>query len=43
VALAKRRLLWRVRRKLIISYIFMGLVPAALIIGFFVVGAHICR
>jgi hypothetical protein len=41
VALAKRRLLWRVRRKLIISYIFMGLVPAALIIGFFVVGAHI--
>jgi phosphoserine phosphatase RsbU/P len=41
IALAKRRLLWRVRRKLIISYIFMGLVPAALIIGFFVVGAHI--
>jgi phosphoserine phosphatase RsbU/P len=41
IALAKRRLLWRVRRKLIISYIFMGLVPAGLIIGFFVVGAHI--
>jgi serine phosphatase RsbU (regulator of sigma subunit)/energy-coupling factor transporter transmembrane protein EcfT len=39
--LAKQRLLWRVRRKLILSYIFMGLVPAALIIGFFVAGASI--
>ena len=35
VALAKRRLLWRVRRKLILSYIFVGLVPALLIIVFF--------
>lgn len=35
VALAKRRLLWRVRRKLILSYIFVGLVPALLIIIFF--------
>jgi sigma-B regulation protein RsbU (phosphoserine phosphatase) len=35
----KRRLLWRVRRKLILSYIFIGVVPAALIIGFFVLGA----
>ncbi|MDQ3417503.1 MAG: SpoIIE family protein phosphatase [Acidobacteriota bacterium] len=37
--LSKRRLLWRVRRKLIISYIFMGVVPALLIIGFFLLGA----
>jgi serine phosphatase RsbU (regulator of sigma subunit)/HAMP domain-containing protein len=35
VSLAKRRLLWRVRRKLILSYIFVGLVPALLIIVFF--------
>jgi phosphoserine phosphatase RsbU/P len=41
IALTKRRLLWRVRRKLIISYIFMGLVPAVLLIGFFVLGAEI--
>jgi serine phosphatase RsbU (regulator of sigma subunit) len=33
--LAKRRLLWRVRRKLILSYIFIGLVPALLIVIFF--------
>ncbi|MBI4264297.1 MAG: SpoIIE family protein phosphatase [Acidobacteria bacterium] len=32
---AKRRLLWRVRRKLTLSYIFIGFVPALLIIGFF--------
>ena len=31
--LMKRRLLWRVRRKLILSYIFIGVVPALLIIG----------
>lgn len=31
----KRRMLWRVRRKLTLSYIFIGLVPAALIILFF--------
>ena len=30
-----RRLLWRVRRKLTISYVFIGVVPAFLIIGFF--------
>ncbi|MBI3403812.1 MAG: SpoIIE family protein phosphatase [Acidobacteria bacterium] len=35
VALAQRRLLWKVRRKLILSYIFMGFVPALLIIAFF--------
>ena len=33
--LAKRRLLWRVRRKLILSYIFIGFVPAILIVAFF--------
>ena len=37
--LSKRRLLWRVRRKLIISYIFIGVVPALLIVGFFLLGA----
>ena len=35
VVLAKRRLLWRVRRKLILSYVFIGFVPALLIVGFF--------
>ncbi len=34
----KRRLLWRVRRKLIISYIFIGFVPAILIVAFFLLG-----
>ncbi len=32
---AKRRLLWRVRRKLILSYFFVGLVPGLLILSFF--------
>ncbi len=31
----KRRLLWRVRRKLTLSYVFIGFVPALLIIAFF--------
>src|SRR5436190_15616254 len=31
---AKRRLLWRVRRKLILSYIFIGFVPALLLVAF---------
>jgi sigma-B regulation protein RsbU (phosphoserine phosphatase) len=35
VFLVQRRLLWRVRRKLILSYIFIGVVPALLIAGFF--------
>jgi len=35
VVWAKRRLLWRVRRKLILSYFFVGLVPGLLIIAFF--------
>ena len=41
VLLVKRRLLWRVRRKLILSYIFIGVVPALLIVGFFLVGASV--
>ena len=35
-AVPRRRLLWRVRRKLIISYIFIGFVPALLIVAFFI-------
>jgi sigma-B regulation protein RsbU (phosphoserine phosphatase) len=38
LALTQRRLLWRVRRKLIISYIFIGFVPAILIVAFFLLG-----
>ena len=38
MALAQRRLLWRVRRKLIISYIFIGFVPVILIVAFFLLG-----
>jgi sigma-B regulation protein RsbU (phosphoserine phosphatase) len=34
ISVARRHLLWRVRRKLIISYILIGLVPALLIICF---------
>jgi sigma-B regulation protein RsbU (phosphoserine phosphatase) len=34
IVLAKRRLLWRVRRKLILSYFFVGFVPALLLAGF---------
>jgi sigma-B regulation protein RsbU (phosphoserine phosphatase) len=32
------RLLWRVRRKLILSYIFIGVVPSLLIVIFFLLG-----
>ncbi|HPW22093.1 MAG TPA: SpoIIE family protein phosphatase [Vicinamibacterales bacterium] len=32
----RHQLLWRVRRKLIISYVFIGVVPVILIIAFFV-------
>ena len=38
--LMKRRLLWRVRRKLILSYIFIGAIPALLIISFFLLTAN---
>ena len=31
----QRRLLWRVRRKLIVSYVFIGFVPALLLVAFF--------
>jgi sigma-B regulation protein RsbU (phosphoserine phosphatase) len=34
IVLAKRRLLWRVRRKLILSYVFIGLIPALLLVLF---------
>jgi hypothetical protein len=39
--LAKRRLLWRVRRKLILSYVFVGLVPGLLIIAFFLIAGFL--
>src|SRR5262245_56500162 len=38
IFLIQRRLLWRVRRKLILSYIFIGVVPSLLILGFFLLG-----
>jgi sigma-B regulation protein RsbU (phosphoserine phosphatase) len=38
VSLMNRRLLWRVRRKLIISYIFIGFIPAILLLAFFALG-----
>src|SRR5687767_10318016 len=41
IVLTKRRLLWRVRRKLILSYIFFGVVPALLIVGFFILGGAV--
>ncbi|HEY3886511.1 MAG TPA: PP2C family protein-serine/threonine phosphatase [Vicinamibacterales bacterium] len=37
----KRRLLWRVRRKLILSYIFIGVIPALLILVFFLFAASL--
>ncbi len=36
--LMNHRLLWRVRRKLILSYIFIGVVPSLLIVIFFLLG-----
>ncbi len=38
LATIRRRLLWRVRRKLIISYIFIGFVPAILLAAFSLLG-----
>src|SRR5260370_41728985 len=38
---AKRRLLWRVRRKLILSYIFVGVIPSILIVAFFLLGGFL--
>jgi phosphoserine phosphatase RsbU/P len=39
--IAKRRLLWRVRRKLILSYVFIGLIPALLIVAFFLLCGYL--
>jgi len=33
--LARQRLLWRVRQQLILSYIFIGVIPALLLVAFF--------
>src|SRR5215213_3082075 len=38
---SKRRLLWRVRRKLILSYVFVGVVPALLVMTFFLLAGLI--
>lgn len=37
----RRRLLWRVRRKLIISYVFVGVIPALLIVAFFLLSGYL--
>ena len=39
--IAKRHLLWRVRRKLILSYLFVGFVPALLIVAFFLLCGYL--
>jgi sigma-B regulation protein RsbU (phosphoserine phosphatase) len=36
--LTKQQLLWRVRRRLVLSYIFIGVVPSLLIVIFFLLG-----
>src|SRR5215467_4477254 len=41
ILLGKRRLLWRVRRKLILSYVFIGFIPVALIASFFLLGGFL--
>jgi len=38
---AKRRVLWRVRRKLILSYVFVGAVPVLLLVLFFAIAGLI--
>jgi sigma-B regulation protein RsbU (phosphoserine phosphatase) len=37
-AVVRQRLLWRVRRKLILSYVFIGVVPVFLVAAFFTLG-----
>jgi sigma-B regulation protein RsbU (phosphoserine phosphatase) len=37
----RRNLLWRVRRKLTVSYIFIGVVPVILIVGFFLLAGRL--
>jgi sigma-B regulation protein RsbU (phosphoserine phosphatase) len=41
ILLGNRRLLWRVRRKLILSYVFIGFIPAALIVSFFLLSGFL--
>jgi sigma-B regulation protein RsbU (phosphoserine phosphatase) len=41
LVLVKRQLLWRVRRRLILSYIFIGAVPLLLIVGFVLLGVTV--
>ena len=41
IVFAKRHLLWRVRRKLILSYVFMGFIPVALIASFFLLSGFL--
>lgn len=36
----RRKLLWRIRRKLVISYLLIGLVPTLLILSFFALSAY---
>jgi serine phosphatase RsbU (regulator of sigma subunit) len=38
---ARRNLLWRVRAQLILSYVFIGVIPALLIVAFFVVSGFV--
>lgn len=38
IAVAQRRVLWRVRRKLVLSYVFIGFIPSLLIVAFFLLG-----
>jgi nitrogen fixation/metabolism regulation signal transduction histidine kinase len=38
VVFTRRRFLWRVRRRLFVSYIFIGVVPALLLVAFFLFG-----
>jgi serine phosphatase RsbU (regulator of sigma subunit) len=41
IVLGKKHLLWRVRRKLILSYVFIGFIPAALIVSFFLLSGFL--
>src|SRR3954468_11243798 len=41
VVLGKRHLLWRGRRKMILSYVFIGFIPAALIVLFFLLSGFL--
>ena len=41
IVLGKRHLLWRVRRKLILSYVFIGFIPVALIASFFLLSGFL--